>query len=195
MSFSSTGPTTPGNIPPSDIYVQIDVRTMEEQFKILPRQMALASTRAATRTRDWLMTQLTRELAARTAIPEKGLKRRFRRGGRPADKAYSNSGYAVLWIGLNAMEAQKLGKVYQNDVGTIAGNHFFDRAFIAEIYSGEPKVWRRKTPGHGSQRFPVVKMTVPINEALEEILPSYEAAAARMFSSRLQHELRFLMDR
>lgn len=196
--LSHTGSTTPRSVSSADFYVQVDTREMEKLLSILPEKVALASRRAAVRTRDWLMTQLRRELASSTGIPQKNLKGRFKRD------AYSDEGFATLWIGLNAMDATRAGTPRQNkkaagprpipEAGTKVGKHFFDRAFVADIYSGE-RVWRRKSFGVGSKAFPVVKMTIPVSEEMEEILPEYREAAARMFSQRLEHEVNYLLGR
>jgi hypothetical protein len=193
IPLSKTGPTTPLNVPMSDIYVQVDTSEMEARLGQLAHVIPTAAKRAAVRTRDWLMTQLRRELSRRAAVPRKELKGRFRRSGGEKGSAYSRSAYAVLWIGLNGIEAQKVGNPRQNKTGTKVGRHSFDRAFLSTIYSGEQKIWRRKSFGRGSRRFPVVKMTIPVNEAMEEILPEYQAAAARMFSQRLEHEVNYLL--
>ncbi|MEW6490364.1 MAG: hypothetical protein AB1578_20945, partial [Thermodesulfobacteriota bacterium] len=151
--------------------------------------------RAAGRTRDWLSTPHTRELAARAALPQRGLEARFRRRHGPVSR---DEAYAVLWIGLNPVEATTAGTPRQSARGTRVGRHFFERAFLARIYGkgDKPeKVWTRKTFGKGSQRFPVVKMTIPIDEHMEELLPRYEPAAAKMFSERLAHEVDFLLSR
>jgi hypothetical protein len=194
--LSHTNSTTPRSVSSADFYVQVDTREMEKLLSILPEKMTLASRRAAVRTRNWLMTQLRRELASSTAIPHKNFKGRFKRG------AYSNEGFATLWIGLNPMDATRAGTPRQNKkaagprpipgAGTKVKKHFFDRAFVADIYNGE-SVWRRKSFGAGSKAFPVIKMTIPINEEMEEILPKYEEAAARMFSQRLEHEVNYLL--
>ena len=211
IRLSHTGPTTPLNIPPGDIYVQVDTTELEKRFAILPQTMVVAATRAARRTRDFLMTQLTRELAARAALPVGGIRGRFRRGKHgPDSQSYSNEGYAILWIGLNPVGAERAGKLkhikrvrkgkYHRGPkpvpgsGVRVGKHFFDRAFVANVYGPKDKAWRRKSPGPGSQPPPVVKMTIPINDTVEEILPRYQAAAVRMFSQRLEHEVNFLLE-
>lgn len=190
---ASTGSSTPFGISPSDIYVQVDVKPLYDLFAHLtPRNVGLAAQRAANRTRDWLLTQMSRELAQRAALPVNGLRGRFRRGRKKALQQ-DGAGYAILWIGLNAIEAQRAGVLRQTKKGTRAGRHFFDRAFVARIYNGTEKVWRRKNFGKGSGRWPVVKMTIPIDEIMEEILPQYQAAAERMFSQRLEHEIKYLI--
>lgn len=196
IPLSATGVSTPSSMPPSDFYVQVDTSALEQRFALLPQQMALAARRAAVRTRDWLMTHLRRELAAKAQIPTRALTGRFRRRG----NNYSDAGYAVLWIGLNAIEAQAAGTPKaapsrKNIKGIRVGKHYFDRAFYTHIYGpNQPeKVWRRKTFGKGSKRFPVVKMTIPINDHMEELLAKYEGPVAARFAQRLQHEVEFLL--
>lgn len=190
MRLSHTSTLSPGNVPDSDIYVQVDTREMEKLFSVIPEKIALASKRAAVRTREWLLTNIRRELSKRSALPANGIRGRFRRGPKGNDgQFYSNEGYAVLWIGLDPVEAQRAGAPTQTKQGTRVRRHMFDRAFVAKIGSGTDKVWRRKGP----ERFPVIKMTIPINEEMEEILPKYEVAATRMFSQRLEHEVNYLL--
>lgn len=192
---SHTNETTQQSISGSDIYVQIDTAELERHLDaISPRKVAMASQRAATRTRDWLLTNLRRELGQQAALPVKGLVGRFKRGPKGGNSQfYSNEGFAILWIGLNAIEAQKAGTLHETKNGVRVGRHAFARAFVAEIYSGEKKVWKRKRFGAGSKRFPVVKMTIPINDAMEAVLPRYQVAAERMFSQRLEHEINYLL--
>lgn len=185
MPLSHTIANSGASAPPSDIYVQVDTTELQKLWELSPKKMAAAARRAATRTRDWLMTQMTRELMAQGNLPKWGVRGRVRRGPKDRDGQYFSDPYAILWIGLNAIEAQRAGTPKQTKKGVKAGRHFFDRAFLAQIYSGTTKVWRRK----GAHRLPVIKMTVPISEAMEKILPKYESAAARMFEQRLEHEI------
>jgi hypothetical protein len=213
LRLSHTSKYSAAAAPPSDVYVQVDTSEIEQRFEFLTEEMGKAARRAAARTRDWLSTQLSRELAARSGLPKKALKPRFRKAKKGGDKNsrhYSNEGFAVLWIGLNAVSAEKAGQArhvrrvrsgrYHKGPKPVPGagvrvrKHFFDRAFTAEIYGGGEKVWRRKNPGPGSGQFPVVKMTIPISDAMEEILPKYQKAAERMFSDRLEHEINYLLE-
>ena len=192
VKLSHTSATTAAQIPGSDIYVSLDMAQMERFFVgLTPVKVALASKRAAIRTREWLLTHMSRELATRKALPVKGIKARFRRGGKENDgQWYSHETQsAVLWIGFIDIEAQKAGTPKQTKAGVRVGKHFFDRAFHVAIFNPAKKVWRRK----GKARFPVIKMTIPINDEMEEMLPRYQAAATRMFSDRLEHEINFLM--
>ena len=211
--LSHTGETTGFNVPAGDIYVQVETRELEAMFGAFgPAKIALAASRAARRVRDWLLTQLTRELSTRAQLPQKGIRGRFRRGRHEKNgQFYSNEGYAILWIGLNPVMADasglkprhvrrvRGGKYHRGPkpvpgAGVRIGKHFFDRAFIADIYGGA-KVYRRKNLGSESEKLPVVRMSIPINETMQEILPKYQAAAARMFSQRLEHEVNFLLEK
>jgi len=185
MRLSHTADITPISIPGSDVYVQVDSRALADRFGASEKVLGLAAWRAAKKTRDWLMTRVRRELAALASLPQRGIKGRFRRKNKPL----ADSGFAVLWIGLNPVDAARAGRPRQLKKGTRVGRHFFDKAFTAAIYSGTNKVWRRK----GRERFPVIKMTVPLNDAMEDLLPKFQAGAERYFSSRLEHEVQYAM--
>lgn len=186
MQFSHTTAASRAAIPPSDVYVALDTKDLAQRLGALPAQLRLASKRAATKTRNWLMTQLRRELAQALAVPQKPLRGRFRRG---KGSSYSEkAGMAVLWIGLSDIGAEQIGKPRQLKKGVKVKQYWFERAFVADIYGGQ-KVWRRK----GTKRLPVIKMTVPINEEMEEILPRYEVPVARKFEEIFEHELKFAM--
>lgn len=173
-----------------EIFVKVDTSELEKRFALLPKQMDLAAKRAAIRTREWLRTQLSREISAMAQVPRKALNGRIRRGPKTKDGAWYSDGQAVLWIGLAGVQAHLTGTPRQTKKGVRVGKHFFDRAFIARIGSDTAKVWRRVD----RKRIPVAIMTVPIDEAGEDLLEKYEAPAARMFSQRLEHEVNFLLE-
>lgn len=175
----------------AEIFVQIDTSELEKRFALLPKQMELAAKRAAIRTREWLRTQLTRELATTARVPQKALKGRVRRGPKANDGAWYSNGQAVLWIGLNEVAAHHVGTPRQTKKGVRVEKHFFDRAFIVRIgHSQRLSVWRRQ----GRKRTPIAMVTVPLDEAGEDLLEKYEAPAARTFSQRLEHEVNFLLE-
>lgn len=153
----------------------------------------------------WINTQLVREMAAQLKIAQKAIRPRFK-------KHLSRSGqeiYASIWVGVNPFEAQRVGTPKQLKKGVRVKSWLFDKAFIASIYVSDQKVWRRQkapeswsTAGGSRQkdwqrknagRFPVAVMMVPIAEQMEEILPRYEAPAARKFEEIFEHELKFAM--
>ncbi len=174
--------------PSSDIYVQIDTEEFAQKLGATIKQLRVAARRAAAKTRNWLQTQLLRELADAVGVPKKPLRLRYRRGKKQAAFSEATS-HAILWIGTNPLEAQKAGKARQTRKGSRAGRHFFEKAFVANVYGPGEKIWRRK----GASRFPVVKMTIPLHGEMEEILPRYERPAAEKFQQYFEHELKFAM--
>ena len=148
-------------------------------------QVDKARTRAVRKLKRWIETQLTRELASSVHVRQKAIKHRFRshvyREGRTV--------FAHIWIGVNPLDAHTIGKPKQTRrmKGTRVYQHFFDKAFFVNVYGDEEKVWRRK----GKGRFPVIKVQVPIEEEMRELLPKYEGPAARKLAEIFEHELKF----
>jgi hypothetical protein len=171
-------------------FVQIDTTEIEKKFDFLTVEMDTAAKRAAIRTREWLRTQVTREIASTTGVPRKALKERVRRGSKENDGAWYSDGQAVLWIGLQDIPAHYLGKPRQTKKGVRVRKHFFDKAFTVSIGEQAPKVWKRA----GKSRLPIIKMTVPVEPGRRDLLGKYEKAAARMFSERLEHEINYLLE-
>jgi len=182
-------------VPPSDLYITHNIDDMMKKINLIAntKQIYMAINRAAKETRNWLQTQLRKELSLKTGIERKLLKPRFRRGNRNAVSAWSN--LAILWVGVNPMPAHWLsfGKNTTWDRsrggGVKVGTRYFAGAFMAKIYSSETKIWRRM----GKKLFPVILMTVPIEKEMEEILPKYEKLAAYKFEQRFEHQLKFAL--
>lgn len=133
----------------------------------------------------WMNTQLARELSQAVDIGQVALKRRMRKSAVRSGREI----YASIWIGVNPIEAQRAGKPRQLKAGAKVRGRLFEKGFIASIFSPEQKIWRRT----GKERFPVIKMTIPIAEELEKILPRYEGPAAAQFEKIFSHELKFAM--
>lgn len=184
---------------PSDIYVAFDTDEIGKQFGATIEHLQIAARRAAKKTRDSLMTVLLREQSAKTDIPQKALRLRYRKvtkSDRPG--AWSKEfGQAILWIGVNPVEAQRVSKGRKLKHGYKVKQWMFDHAFKANIYGPTDKIWRRKGaelgPGRGASRFPVVKMTVEIDKATEGLIQKLEPWVARKFEENFEHELKYAM--
>ena len=182
------------------------------------KQVDQARVSSAVKVRQWLNTQLVREIARAADISPRGIKGRFK-------QSFTRTGreiMASIWIGVNPLEAHKIGRPSQNNTGVRVRGHVFDGAFKARIYTATEKVFIRMTSKHydsekypseqkrpgdrfsprykkdhsplrNSGRFPVVKIRIPIAEQMEEILPEYEGPAARKFEEIFEHELKFAM--
>jgi len=169
------------------IQFNFDIPKSVENFGALPGQFQIAAKRSAVKVRNWLITQLRRELATQIKVPVGALRDKFKKGA--PEGVVVPPGAAVLMIDLSAVEAQKIKNPTQTKSGVRVGSHFFKGAFVAKIYSSETKVWRRKGPS----RFPVVKMTVPIRADVEHLLEKYEGPMARKFEEYFEHELKYEM--
>lgn len=156
---------------------------LSREFGATLEQIDKARVRAVRKLRKWLQTQLARELAAAVGTQQKALKPRFHnsmyRDGRTI--------WASIWIGVNPIDAHRTGRPRQLKKGVRVHQNFFDKAFFVNVYGDEPKVWQRK----GKSRFPVIKVQVPIVEAMREILPKYAAPAAAKLAVIFEHELKF----
>jgi hypothetical protein len=174
----------------AEIFIRLDTAEMERRFGALPQQMPLAVRRASIRTREWLRTQLAREISATADVPQKALRGRVRRGSRKNDGAWYGDGQAVLWIGLNAISASHAGTPVPNPKGVRVRRHFFDKAFVVNVH-GFKQVFKRVGPS----RLPIVRMTIPLSDEEISMADKYLPAAERMFSERLEHEINFLIER
>lgn len=163
--------------------LEVNTAHIERLFGLLPELMAQASRRAAARTRDWLATQLRRELGKVEKLPALATKNRFfRKGGQT---------HAMLWIGLNPVFADKAGPAVMTSKGVRAGRRVFEGAFLAHVKTGHTGIYVRK----GKERLPILKVTIPVDESMEAILPKFEAGALRMFEDRLEHEISYLLQK
>ncbi len=160
---------------------RVDVNSAE--FEALIRRLGItekaairAYRRAADKTLTWLKRQVAKDVNGTTGIPMKALRKRLK-----AYRTTQRSMRAKLWLGLNAISADELGRARQQRSGVRVGKFFFRGAFRARIYGGGEKVWIRRNskwfdpdlyparvrPGdrgapHG---FPVVKVRVKLEEA------------------------------
>jgi len=178
-------------VSPFDIYASIDTKQLTAQLEATQFQVRTAAQRAVTRVRDWIHTQLAKEVAARMGTTRRVIKTRLRKSKtKKGSDSYSDwSARAVLWVGVDPIGVEKLNqRMQQHDDGVIVGDYYFPGAFVFDIYGWGDRAWKRL----GRKRFPVIKMTVPMNPEVEEILPDLMAGAERMFEQRFEHELKYV---
>ncbi|WP_035216172.1 hypothetical protein [Desulfobulbus elongatus] len=170
----------------SGLLIEVDTKPLAGLFAPLkPERLRRAAQRAAKRTRDWLLTQLRRELAAATKVPQLVFKSRFRKGSQGGDDP---GGSAILWIGVNPVVASKIGPGVMTAKGVRVGRRTFDHAFLAVMPTTDHQgIFMRR----GAGRLPIVKVVLPIDAEAWDLLSKYEAAAGRMFGQRLEHEINF----
>lgn len=175
-------------------------------FEALVRRLGLteqaakrAYRRAADKTLTWLKRQVAGDVKESLGIPMKVLRKRLK-----AYRTTQSRMRAKLWMGLNAIDTEQIGRGRQLRSGVRVGKFFFRGAFKARIYSFDEKVWIRRDskwfdpdlyphrirPGdrgapHG---FPVVKVRVKLEEA-ENSFMYWVARMEAYFNTLLMKEL------
>ena len=190
-SLSRHGSNTRPTVGAGEFYTSFDTSELAETLGALPEQVRTAATWAARHTRDWLRSQVLRDLNETLGTKKKQLKMRFRKGGNGRNTMSKHSSMATLWIGVNPMGVEALKhKLRQTKNGVRVGKRFFPGAFVADVYgAGQESAWKRL----GRKRVPLMKMMVPIQPEVEEILPHYIDEAAKKFEERFEHDLKYLM--
>jgi hypothetical protein len=190
-SLSHHGSNTRPTVGAGEFYTSFDTSELAESLGALPQQVRTAATWAARHTRDWLRTQVLRDLNEELGTKKKRLRMRFRKGGNGRNTMSKNSSMATLWIGVNPIGVEALKhKLRQTKNGVRVGKRFFPGAFVADVYGeGQESAWKRL----GRKRIPLMKMMVPIQPEVEEILPHYIDEAAKRFEERFEHDLKYLM--
>ncbi|WP_269497225.1 phage tail protein [Castellaniella sp. S9] len=128
-----------------------------------------AAKRALLKTAKWTQTRARRALSNEMRIQQKLLQARLR--------LYRREGgmEQLVWLGLNAFAAKRLGTPRRRAGGTQVGAHFFEGAFPIKRFGGG--VYRRT----GRERFPLELAKLPIDEA--------GAAALRQAAERADERL------
>ncbi|MCD6527006.1 MAG: hypothetical protein J7K75_08475 [Desulfuromonas sp.] len=191
-SLSHHGSGSRPTVRAGELYTSFDTAGLAEKLGALPEQVRNAATWAARHTRDWLRTQVLRDLNAELGTTKKRLAMRFRKGGNGRNTMSKDTTMATLWIGVNPMgvEALKL-KLRQTKSGVRVGKRYYPGAFVADVYgTGKPGVWKRL----GRKRLPLIKMMVPVQPEAAHIVPKYVGEAAAIFEQRFEHDLRYLVD-
>ena len=184
--------------------VYLDLRDLRAQLPAVTadtqKQIQKAITRANRKLIAWLKRQTVRELAQATGVPQKAITPRIR------ITQNQSAGTITLWVGLNPIEAQRVGQPRQTRSGVRVGRRLFSRAFVARVFDSTPKVWRRKyagqprfvdsmtsAPRHLLHRFPLVKMVVDIADASAPYLTQLRARALTRYGELLNQELNYAL--
>lgn len=174
----------------SGVDIQIDfAKELQQASAVIqstPQQLSLAGQRAIKKTMRWLRTRIARELSQSLAISQKVLKPRFSLStvGTGIDAA------TILWLGVNAMPAEILGKARQTRKGVTVGRRKYDGAFYQQVYGDSYRVWRRKDV----RRFPVKAEVVEISDQAAEVFGRFQARIPAEFQRILQQELNYVVN-
>jgi len=168
--------------------IQIDQSALKEviqRFQSTPEQMEMARASALRKMRTRIETPIKREAAKALRIPQKALKPRFY-----SSKVKRGDDELKVWIGTQPMSPFQIGNVRPygkpgKTGGVKAGRRTYRGAFLASIYAGRQKVWIRLSSKHyqpdlyptskggsssRSERFPVIRAAVVIDEVMEQVV-------------------------
>ena len=111
--------------------VDIDIKQLLDLGRNLPPSaMQNAWRRTLRKTSNWIKSQTAKAVSKETKIPQKLLRQRLYFFLRSRDTG-------KVWLGLNALEADRLGKARQTRAGVTVGRHRFQSAWIYRSRYGD----------------------------------------------------------
>ncbi|QND83770.1 Uncharacterized protein ChrSV_1543 [Chromobacterium vaccinii] len=163
--------------------------SMKSEFDIRPvlalsaglREEAIrqAWRRALRKTGEWVKTHVARQLSGELKIPAKVLKQRLYFFLRSLMEG-------KVWLGINPLEAARLGRVRQTRTGVTAGRHRFPGAWVMK-YRDPNGVYRRT----GSERGHYAKVMFEWDDAAERVFRQVAAQAEARLLVVLEQEIRW----
>ena len=132
------------------VKVEIDIKqVLTLMHGLPPSAMQNAWRRALRKTSNWVKSQTAKAVSKATRIPQKILRSRLYFFLRSKDTG-------KVWLGLNAIEAQRLGTPRQTSKGVTVGRHRFEGAWTRKKIDPNGVVYRRT--GTGRSPYEVVKV-------------------------------------
>lgn len=199
--------------PGVDIHINFSksLQIVTSQLEAKPAQLKKAYRRAIKKTMRWLRTQIARNIASQTGIPQKKLKTRF------SMKTLGSGAAAVdiLWIGTVPVPAEDVGKARQTTKGVSVKKHRFEGAFLSDIYgSSGDAVWIRASRNAGRYastgrarkpnphqlpaalrgRFPLQHLAVEMADPAERAMKRLEQRVPDVFQKRFEEELNYVVN-
>lgn len=175
------------NIQPSAVHVQ----ALQEFAQLVPKAAAAAQRRAINKTLGWLRTHVARAVGKQERIAIGAVRQRLR--------AYPVTGGDMrgkLWFGINAIEANRIGRARQTGAGVSVAGRRYQGAFFKKVYGSNADIWIRTSSKHfnttdypdtsqgrrrsgfveeNDNRFPLAKAKV----SLEQVRPHFDAWVKR----------------
>ncbi|MGN8190577.1 phage tail protein [Burkholderia sp. 22088] len=156
--------------------VEIDVRSALEALAGLPpAAMQAAWRRTLRKTGAWIRSQTAKEVSGATGIQQKLLRQRMYFFMRSLDTG-------KVWLGLNPLEAHRLGAVRRTKKGMRAGRSLFEGSWRKTKAQPDGAIYRRT----GKARTPFEVVTVEWSQTGD---PAFRRAA-RVCEARLMTVLR-----
>lgn len=175
------------------VNLDFDRFDIPEIFAAKPAQIKQAHRRAMGKTIRWLSTRVSRELGQQFDLPQRVFQVR-------AKRSFDHE-YASLWIGLNPIAANWLGKARQTRKGVSVRSHKFNGAFIAKMKNGHIGVFQRgeRRIRNGKVHYPLEKVAIKVNsggsDEIESSLADYQGRATTYFQNTFEHELKYILNR
>lgn len=167
-----------------------------------PQQARLAALRAFRRLRTHINSVTRKQAAATLGVPGRALKRRWRSD--PPDEMGMR-----IWVGTWMLAPELMATPRQTPGGVRVGRWFFPGAFYGRVWAhAGPGIYIRKSSRHYDPalypalrpgtapagldywRFPVIRVRVPIEQAVVGSFAGHETAFGEFFFRRFEHELR-----
>ncbi|MCA8330366.1 phage tail protein [Burkholderia cepacia] len=156
--------------------VEIDVRgALEVLAGLPPAAMQAAWRRTLRKTGAWIRSQTAKEVSGATGIQQKLLRQRMYFFMRSLDTG-------KVWLGINPLEAHRLGAVRRTKKGMRAGRSLFEGAWRKTKAQPDGAIYRRT----GKARTPFEVVTVEWSQTGD---PAFRRAA-RVCEARLMTVLR-----
>lgn len=156
-----------------------DVTRVVGSMNLTEKAVRAAARRAILKTARWTQGQARRAVSAELKVQQKLIRARlrmYRRGEGLEQK---------VWLGLNAVAANRLGTPRRRGDGTQVGQHFFKGAFPIQKYGNG--VYRRTSHA----RFPLELAKLEIDEVGEAAMREAAQRADDRLMQFMQQELRY----
>lgn len=183
------------------------IEAMIANYGATDKQARKAAVSALRKLRKNVQTLVKRQVAKKENIPQKALNKRVY-GSKVDDDAV-----LTIWVGTKDVMPHQIGNPVQDAKGVKVGRYrAWTGAFIANPFrSGEavwirmsskhytpalyPSAdWRAKVPGKQGNRFPIVKVGVPIEESVAEVIEGNQQEIMDLFMRRLDQELNYYVN-
>ncbi|OYW89270.1 MAG: hypothetical protein B7Z23_12095 [Pseudomonadales bacterium 32-61-5] len=158
---------------------QSDLDRMVRSLGLLPEALQRAARRAVRKTAKWTETTAARAMSADLKVQQKIIRARLRTYARGTGLEQK------VWLGLNALAANRLGVPRRKGSGTQVGRHFLDGAFPIKRFGNG--VYRRT----GADRFPLELAKVEIDKAGERALRAAATHAEARLLELLRQEMNY----
>ena len=169
--------------------VELDISAVQRMARgLTPAQFTLAWRRTLRKVSHWAKGQVAKAVAADTRIPQKVLRQRVYFFLRSRDSG-------KVWLGLNPVEAARLGKVRQTRKGVTVGRHRFAGAWTMSKRDPDGKVYKRS----GEARLPYAEVKMDWEQAgeaaFERIAEKIEDHLLHILRQEVNYEIQKVLGR